>query len=503
MAIPGKTGTVAKNTIIMYIRMFILMCVSFVSSRLLLQALGIEDYGIYSVVGSVSATFVALKSLFSESIQRFLNFYKGKEDIDKQREIFTLSIIIHLVLAIVLAIVLESVGTWLLLNKLVIPAGKVSTALFVFHTTVVASFISVLCIPFDALLIANERIGFYSIVSIFDGLFRLALVLILPHLPFILLKSYSLLLVVIPIVSLIAMLIYCRRLEECKLNRKINKPLLKEVVALSGWNFFGNISFSLLHEGINFILNIYGGLIYNASRSVAYQLKNLAVQFSSNSLIAARPMVMQSVTADDNYKSLFSNTISISRISFFIMLLPITPILVYCKELLGIWLVEVPEYAPLFTRLVLLSVLFRSFHEPLNILHMSIGKIKRMMIIEVVIMISTLLLIYFMLSNGAEMWVSFALLALMEVLIILSLSLNAKLEFGFPFRDFFKTALLPATFLTVIMGAIIALFSLFSPGGIISVIAMCLAVLTVICACIYLFLNEREKRLIRSLVFKH
>ena len=499
----SRVNRIAKNTTILYIRMAILMCVTFVSSRLLLKALGIEDFGIFSVIGSVSATFVALKGLFIESIQRFLNFYKGKSDNKKQQEVYSLSIIIHLVLAIILVILLESVGLWLLHNKLVIPAEKVNTAMFVFHTTVVASFISVLCIPFDALLIANERIGFYSLVSVFDGCYRLLLVLLLPELPFVLLKSYSLSLIAIPSVSLLAMYLYCRKqFEECRFSLKTNKALLKEVVSLSGWNFVGNISFSLLHEGINFILNIYGGLIYNAARSIAYQVKNVSVQFSTNSLIAARPMVMQSVTIDDNYKSLFKNIIAISRVSFLIMLIFVSPIIAYCDELLKIWLKDVPAHAPLFTKLVLLGVLIRSFHEPLNTLYMSIGKIKRMMIIEMVIMISSLSFIYILLSRGAEMWVSFALLTFMELFIILSLSLNAKIEVDFPLTQYWNDVILPSMFLVVIMMGVVFLSSLMPPSSVVVVISLCLMVAIFMIIFVYLFMNESEKQIVKKFLSK-
>lgn len=494
----NATRRVAKNTVIMYFRMIILVCISFVSSRLLLKTLGIEDYGIYSVVGSVTSTFVALKSLFSESIQRYLNFYKGKDDLQTQKEIFSLAIIIHVFLAIIFVVVLEIVGLWLINNKLTYPLVKYDTVLFVFHTSVVASAISIFCIPYDAAIIANEKMGFYAVVSILEGVFRLLVVLILPFLPYSSLKAYSLCLVVVPLTLLIVSFLYCRKFEECTYIKPSNKGLFKDFMSLSGWNFFGNITFSLLHEGINFILNIFGGLVYNAARAIAYQVKSITIQFSNNSMIAIRPLVMQSAAKDDDNHILFSNIIKVSRIAFFLVLLPIVTIETYCPELLSIWLTEVPRSTVLFTRLVLLGVLFRSLHEPLNMMYMSVGRVKRMIVCEALVMILVLFLIYIVLSQGAPLWISFAILALMEIVVILVLLLNAKKELIFPVSVYCKEVLLPFLYSFVFSCLIAFLFSLIKPLNVFLTLLLCVIVLSLTAIIILIFMNERERGMLKS-----
>ena len=491
---------VAKNTVIMFIRMFVLMIISFLTSRWLLKQLGVEDYGIYSVVGSVTSTFVALKSLFSESIQRFLNFHKGKNNLKAQKEVFSISIIVHLILAILFVIILEVVGIWLINNKLVFPPEKYDTVIFVFQMTVISSVFSILCIPFDALIIANERMGFFALISILDGIFRLAVVIALPFIHYESLRAYSLLLIFIPVFSLVVSTLYSKRFPEFSFSVKFDSGLLKEIVSLSGWNFFGNISFSLLHEGINFTLNIFGGLVYNASRSIAYQVKNIAIQFSNNSLIAVRPMVMQSAADERGSSVLFNNIIEISRLSFFIMLIPIVPIEAFCTELLKIWLVEVPESAVLFTRLILVSVLIRSLHEPLNMLYMSMGKIKRMMIIEVVVMLLSLAVIYVLLSSGAPLWVSFALLAAMEAIIVLSLIINSKKELGFPVSSYLRKVVIPMLLLLLTNSVIAYLFALINTNSIILLLLLCCFVVLIVGVSIYFFLDKRELTLIQRIV---
>lgn len=493
---------VAQNTAFMFIRMVVLMIISFLTSRWLLKQLGVEDYGIYSVVGSVTATFVALKSLFSESVQRFLNYYKGKKDDKSQKEVFSISIVIHLVLAILFVVILEVAGLWLINNKLVFPIEKYDTVVFVFQMTVIASVFNILCIPFDALIIANERMGFYAFVSILDGILRLLVVAALPYIPYESLRAYSLLLIVLPIVSLSLSVCYSKRFPECAFSRHYDRKLLKEIVSLSGWNFFGNISFSLLHEGINLILNIFGGLVYNAARAIAYQVKNIVVQFSTNTLIAVRPVVMQSAAIGKDKTLLFKNIITVSRLSFMLLLIPVAPLEAYCPELLGIWLTEVPEHAVLFTRLVLLSVLFRSLHEPLNMLYMSVAKIKRMMLIEVIIMLSTLSIVYFILSNGSALWVSFAVLALMEIIIVLALLINAKIEIGFEIRPYFKSVLMPMTLLFLGNETLSFLFSRIEVESTLLILLLCLGVMLSVIVMVFFFLDKKERALLKKIILK-
>ncbi len=486
--------------------MIALMIIGFLCSRWLLQALGVEDYGIYSVVGSVASTFVALKSLFSESIQRFINYYKGENNIKIQSEVFSIAIIIHVVLAIIFVVLLEVVGLWLINNKLVFPIEKYDTVVFVFHMTVIASVFSILCIPYDAVIIANECMGFFAFVSIFDGLLRLGVIFFLPFLPFEPLRVYSVLLVVIPALTLLLYYLYClkRRFPECVVSFKFDKSLLKEILSLSSWNFFGNISFSILHEGINFILNIFGGLTYNAARAIAYQVKSIAVQFSTNSLIAVRPMVMQSAARkDDNNKQLFKNIIEVSRISFFIMLIPVIPIVALCSQLLNIWLTILPDNAVLFTQLVAVGVLFRALHEPLNMLYMSVGKLKRMMLLEVFIMLFSILAIYYSLSEGLPLWLSFVMLAVMEIIIVVCLVVNAYREFNFPLATYNKYVFIPFTILSVFNLGMASIMSFIQIEGILYTIILGLFSVIWCMGTICLFLSKEERILINELIKKY
>lgn len=493
---------VAKNTIIMYIRMIVLIFIAFFASRLLLSTLGVEDFGVYSVVGSISASFMALKGLFSESLQRFLNVAKGKKEnsIREQIAIFNTGVLVHLVLIVLFCFLVETIGLWLLDNKLLIPEGRIDAAHFVFHMTVISAALSIISIPYDALIISNEKMSVYALISIIDAVFKLLFIFLIPSLGIDYLVSYSAFLVTIPLSTLCFQIIYCRKFDECQYKFKIDRIIFKEVFTLSSWNFIGNISFSLIHEGINMLLNIYGGVVLNAARAVAYQVKNWVGQLSSNTMVAVRPRVMQmSVQSDIN--EYYRIICLISRISFMILLIVAVPFIVYCNELLSIWLKEVPPHSSLFCRLVLVGLIIRSLHEPLNIMNMAVGKIKRMMIIEACVMLFFFGLIFLSLKLSGELWMPFALMSVMEAFVVLFLVLNAIREIDFIGSYYMVHVIVPIIILSIIASFVGYLFFAFLQArnfmwlivGFVSIII----IISLIC---YLFMDKKEKSIVLGII---
>mgnify|MGYP003289407317 CR=1 FL=1 len=498
----STTKKVAKNTIIMYIRMLFLMFISFYSSRILLSTLGFEDFGIYSVVGSISTTFVALKSIFSESLQRFLNVAKGRESdsVDEQVSIFNIGVIVHIILAILFVVLVEVIGSWLLNNKLDIPEGRFDVAQLVFQMTILATAISILSIPFDALIISNEKMGAYAIISIVDGILKLLITLSLSLFAYDALMIYSILIVCIPVFTIIMQFCYCKRFPECKFNFKFNKSLFLRIMSLSGWNFFGNISFSLIHEGINMLLNMFGGVMMNAARSIAYQVKTVTSQISTNTMVAVRPMAMQQ-SVQKSQNEYFNTIILLSRVSLFAMTILAIPIFVYCPQLLGIWLKDVPDYAVMFTRIILISTLIRSLHEPLNLMNMALGSIKRMMLIESATMLSFLIGTYISLKVINVIWAPFVLLAIMELVIIILLVLNAKSECNFPVLLYCKKLLLPL-FIILLIASVTCYICIkyMQPYNFISLVAYLLFLFLFVTFIIVILLDKREKAIVNKLL---
>lgn len=482
--------------------MIVLIFIAFFSSRLLLSTLGVEDYGVYSIVGSIAATFTALKSLFSESVQRFLNVAKGRKNdsLQEQVAIFNTGIVIHIILAVLFVVLVEAVGLWLLENKLSIPENRMGAAHFVFHVAVVSTAISILSIPYDALVVANEKMGFYALVGIIDAVAKLGFIFLLPVIGLDYLKTYSALLLIIPVFNLSLQILYCKRFAECQYRLRIDKKIFKEVFNLSGWNFMGNISFSLLHEGINMILNIYGGVILNAARSVAYQMRVAVAQLSNNTLVAVKPKAMQ-MSVSCEKQEYYKVICMISRVSFMILLVVVVPLIVYSDEILDIWLKEVPEHSVLFTRLVLLGILIRSLHGPIDMMNMAVGKIKRMMIIEAVVMLCFLVMIFVGLKIFDALWLPFALLSLMEVFIVFCLVLNATHEIDFSGKYYFNHVALPCAVLMVVSTALgVLAYSFLKADTFVYLIAgISLLVILVSLLC-YLFMDENERMIVKSFV---
>lgn len=498
----SSANRIAANTIVMYIRMLFLIIITFFTSRLLLVALGIEDFGINSVVGSIATTFASLKALFSESVQRYLNHEKGLGSLEGQKFVFSLCVIIHVILAIVFVIIVEVVGSWLIYYKLDIPAEKLGAAFFVFQMTIIAVFISIFSIPYDAVIIANERMGVYAFVTIVDALLKLGAVLVISWIDFNKLKIYSALLILVPVFTLSFQVLYCRRFPECKFTRHYDRSLFKGLLSLSGWNFLGNITFSLVHEGVNMLLNMFGGLVYNVARTVSYQVKSVTSQISSNTIISARPKIMQRAAVDDK-SIVFSNINAISRVSFFTIFFPICVLLTYTEQILDIWLVDVPKSAADFTRLLLLGIAVRSLHDPLNVMYMAYAKIKRMMLIEAGVMVSFLVMIYVSLKLGAPIWIPFAEMVLMEGVIIVGLLVNAKRELGFGVVNYINKVITPFLVISIITIVVCFVFNKFLPAyGVVDTLLKSLAVAIVYMGIAFIMLNRQEKDLLNNLVFK-
>ncbi len=482
---------ISKNTVFLYIRMIALMAITLYTSRVLLYVLGIDDFGVFSVVGSVTATFYSLRSVFAEAVQRFLNYEKGSNNKDGEIQVFSIALLLHIIIAIVFVILAESVGTWLLYNKLVIAPDRFSAACFVFHLTVLTSAISILIIPYDAVIIANEKMNVYAWVSIFDGIVKLLIVLALPYINADLLKSYSLLLAIVPMVNLFFYCVYCRRFSECHYIFSFKKDKLKEICSFSGWSFFGNLFYTIAHEGLNVIINMFGGVAYNASRNIAYQIRSAVNQVSNNTLLATKPFVLQNAALADG-GVLLSYVVRILRANYYIMLISCVPLIAFCQQFLSLWLVEVPKNAVIITQLIIISVLIRCMHGPINLFYMGVGKIKRMVIIESIIFAIFLITCYIQLLFGLTVWSVFVTLCIFETIIVLLLSINIELELYVKVRTLFVHGIIPCLVIT----AIVLPISLLSISVISNLLFRFVVVIVINLIAIAIIMNKEEKALL-------
>lgn len=368
---------IAKNTLLLYVRMFFMMAIALFTSRVILQTLGVTDYGINNVVGGLVAMFSLLSGSLSGAISRFITFELGKGRFDRLKTVFCTSVNIQLIMAAIIVFVAEIVGMWFLNYKMNIPADRMYAANWVMHCSILAFAVELVSIPYNASIIAHEKMSVFAYISIIEVVLKLVIVYMLYISPFDKLISYTVLFLCVAIIIRIIYGNYCsRHFAECRYQMRLDKHLFKEMASFAGWNFFGNTAYMLNTQGVNMLINIFFGVTVNAARGIAVQVDGAVNQFVNNFMTALNPQITKSYAAGET-DAMVKLVCRGSRFSFFIMLLFIVPFELEADTILKIWLGVVPEQAPVFLRLVLLASMSNIFGNTLYTAMMATGKIKR------------------------------------------------------------------------------------------------------------------------------
>lgn len=398
----SDTKRIAKNTAFLYIRSILVMVVSIYTSRVILQQLGVDDYGIYNVVGGVVGMFSMFSATFVSASQRFLSYSLGSGNLNGTREIFSISVQIHVILAIFLFFLIEIIGGWYLGKYMNIPDGRLDAAYIVFHISNLSFVINLLSIPYNALIIAKENMDVFAYVSIFEVLARLCIVLILPYLNADKLVLYSILLLLVSLIVRLFYGFYCgRKFPESKVVKIKNKGLYKNFLAFSGWNFLGSGTTILNVNGTNLILNYFCGVAINTSKGLTTQVQSAVMQLVSNFLTAMNPQIVKSYSVGD--KAYVNSLISSgSKLGFYLLLFISLPIVFTASDVLSIWLGEVPPYTTIFLILVLVTGLLNPFTTLLDTLLSASGHIKNYQIETSITTLISLPILCYVLYLGAE-----------------------------------------------------------------------------------------------------
>lgn len=376
----SQSGTIARNTLIMYIRMFVMMIIGLYTSRVILNTLGIEDYGIYNVVGGVVTMFSIISSSLSSSVSRFLTFEIGRGDFERLKQVFSTSVVVQIVLAIGVMIIIEILGVWFLNYKMNIPAARMEAANFVMQCSILSFGLSIINTPFNASIIAHERFGIFAYLTLSDSILKLLIVFLLSVTPYDPLKTYAILLLAVTVFVQLIYLIYCRRhFNECRFELKCNKALIKEMGGFAGWSFFGNTSWILNTQGIDILINLFFGVTLNAARGIANQVNNIVQGFVSNFMTALNPQITKSYAKGD-FEYLQRLVFQGAKYSYFLMLFFALPLCLETKQILVLWLKIIPEYAVPFVRLTLISTMIFVLGNTLSTAQSSTGKMKVMAI---------------------------------------------------------------------------------------------------------------------------
>lgn len=372
---------IAKNTMLLYIRMGVMMIISFFTARITLEALGVVDYGINNVVGGLVSMFSLISSSLSSSVSRFITFGLGKGDKKELNTIFSTSVNIHIILAIIVVIAIETIGIWFLNNKMVIPAERLIAAHWVLQCSTFMFAIGLLSTPYNAAIIAHERMDVYAYFTLFDAFSRLAIVFAI--------KYYGgdklILLAIISLIpSLIKQFYYWyfskRNFEECTYHAVWDKKVFKEMFGFAGWNFIGCTAGLAKDQGVNIAINMFTGPAVNAARGIAMQINGIIGQFIGNFMVAINPQITKEY-AVGNYERMHKLIFRGTRLSYYLFMCLSIPIFLEIETILYVWLGQIPEHTVLFTRLVLVLSLAEIISNALITAQNATGKIRNYQII--------------------------------------------------------------------------------------------------------------------------
>lgn len=392
---------IAKNTLLLYFRMLLTMVVSLYTSRVVLGALGVEDYGIYTVVGGVVAMFSMLSGSLSAAISRFITFELGKGNKEKLSKVFSSSLTIQIGLCAIVLLLAETVGLWFLNNKMVIPENRIYAANWVYQVSLLTFVVNLISIPYNAVIIAHERMTAFAYISIFEALCKLIVAYCIIISSIDKLIVYSIMLAAIAIIIRIIYGVYCKkRFEECTYHFIYDHNLLKQMFGFAGWNFIGASSALLRDHGGNIVINLFCSPVVNAARGIAFQVNTAIQSFVTNFMTALNPQITKSFASGD-HQYMMTLLFQGARLSYYILLLLSLPVIINTHTIMQVWLGQVPEHTVLFVQLVLVFGMCESISGPLITAMLATGRIRSYQLVVGGLQMLNLPVSYILLRLGA------------------------------------------------------------------------------------------------------
>ncbi len=475
--------------------MIFTMLVSIYTSRVVLNTLGIEDYGIYSVVGGVIAMFSFLNTTMAGATQRFLSFEIGRGDEVALNKVFCTSINVHTLIAAIVALLGETIGLWFIYNELVIPPERFDAALWVFQCTVISSVISILCVPLNALIIAHEKMGAFAYLSVLDVVLRLLIVYILAISPFDKLKLYAVLSLAVGLINTSIYVIYCiRYFKEARYHFIHDSALFKSMTGFAGWDMFGNISGIARTQGVSMLLNIFFGPVANAAAGIASTVQSAVMGFSTNVTIAVKPQIIKTYSHGDYDRMFFL----INRGCVFTNLLMVMisiPLLIETPYVLELWLGIVPDNAITFCRLTLLFNIISIHSHFLLPGVQATGNIRQASTIMGVVYMLVVPFSYILFKLGCAPWVAFLLNTIFVGIGMLSnaYALHKNIP-EYSLSEFGKKVLIPNSATIILFLAVLYMLSGIIDKSFIRFVIICISsvLLAVFLAAILMTKQERS-----------
>ncbi|MDD2995045.1 MAG: lipopolysaccharide biosynthesis protein [Paludibacter sp.] len=493
---------IAKNTLMLYFRMILTMLVSLYTSRVVLNVLGVDDFGTYNVVGGVVTMFGFLNGAMASATQRFLSFELGKNDLIQLRKTFNAAQIVHIGIALLVFVLAETIGLWFLNNYLNIPAGRMEAARWIYHFSVLSFMITIIQVPYNAVIIARERMNVYAYVSILEVILKLLVVFMLSWISFDKLKLYGVLLFVVSfIVAAIYRIYTLRQFAETRFELVKDKALYKTLISYSGWNLFGGVAAISKSQGVSVLLNMFFGTVVNAAQGIAVQISSAINMFVSNFQMASNPQIIKSFAVGD-IAYLNNMVVRTSKFSFYLLFILTLPIVIEIDYILKLWLNIVPKYTAIFSILILVNALIDTISGPLMTALQATGKIKLYQFLVGTLLMLILPVTYLLFKLGyPPMSTFFVSISVSLIALALRLILTKKQIPEFSVYLFIKETILRNT-PVVALSLVVPLLLLFTiPSDGFRLVYVVLAALISSVSVIYLLgLSKNEKLFVTSMI---
>lgn len=447
----GNKKRIAKNTILLYIRMAIIMIVSLYTTRVVIAMLGVSDYGIYSLVGSVVVSLVFIQNSLNNATQRFISYEIGQGESEVQA-VFSASMNIHLLFVICSIVLFETVGVWFLQNVLSIPEGREQAAFIVYQLSVLTFCFNLLRIPYNAIIISYEKMDIYAVLSIVEAFLKLVIVFLLKAFSWDKLVLFAVLTMIVTVIINLCFIIYCKKTfrEKCKYKYIKNNDLLKRMLGFSNWNLVGGVSGVASGEGPNYLVNIFLGVQVNAAVGIAKQVGNAVYSFTSNFQTAFNPQIIKSYSSGDKVY-MHDLMFSTSKLSFYLMFIFGFPVILLAEQILNIWLVEVPKYTVIFCQLTLISEMITALSGPLWMAVHAVGDIKKYQLTISLMNIFIIPIAYGILKLDYPPYWIFISKILLNIIIFIYRLLFVGKKILFPINRFLKEVVLKCCYLTLLI----------------------------------------------------
>lgn len=494
---------IAKNTFLLYVRMLVLMLISLYTSRVILRVLGVEDFGVYNIVGGVVVSFSFLNGALASATQRYLNYELGTGDKEKLQRVFSSSIYAHILIIVGVVILCETVGLWFIETQLELPNERMTAALWAYQLSIFVFCLNIAKAPFNAVIIASEKMGFYAWLSIIEAVLKLAVVYMLTFISWDKLIVYSALLAIVSIIITLCYMLYCRtNYSYVRTSLIFDGKLVKEIFKFSTWSCYGNLSNIVSSQGLNFVLNIFFSVIANAAMGIANQVSSAIGGFIMNFQTAVNPQLIK-LYASRNLEEMIKLIHRSSKLSFFLYAIIAFPLLTNTNYVLTLWLGSVPEYATLFCQLVLINQVFMTISGPLWVSAQATGVIKSYMLIVGTLNIISLPVAYLFMRLGYDAGMVLVAKIVMDLLTYIYRVWYLKIHINMGIREYMNYVLKPITAIALVACVMYYAFTKIGTASFTMLVAnVCISVLLMMILCYSIGLSKEEKKYCITIIRK-